>query len=195
MIAALFAAGLSSISIDDAARAQGRPPSRPDDRERGATLVIHAFENGLGGVRSSNSEVKLSIGRDPDLGEQAVLIVSYPGPTSDPGGRDVRCDAASRDWTTGHAIEFRIKPDHAIALSLSFVDRNGVVYTTRRMVTGGTWQQIHVPFEEIRPNPYFQPPGAKVGTPLDVGDVAFVAFAPQDPAAGWFAITKLVVVK
>ena len=46
---------------------------------------------------------------------------------------------------------------------------------------------------EIRPNQFFQPPGAKTGAPLDVSDVKFVAFAPQDQAAGRFAIGRIVV--
>jgi hypothetical protein len=47
----------------------------------------------------------------------------------------------------------------------------------------------------IRPNPYFQPPDAKLGFAVDVSDVRFIAFAPQDPTSGRLAISKFVVVK
>jgi hypothetical protein len=43
--------------------------------------------------------------------------------------------------------------------------------------------------------PYFQPPDAKLGTPIDVSDVKFIAFAPQDRTSGRLAIGKFVVVK
>jgi hypothetical protein len=55
------------------------------------------------------------------------------------------------------------------------------------------WQQVRIPFEEIRPNPFFQPPDAKTGAPLDVSDVKAIAFAPQDQASGHLEIGKFVV--
>jgi len=54
---------------------------------------------------------------------------------------------------------------------------------------------VRIPFAEIRPNPYFQPPGAKTGTPLDVSDVKWIAFAPQDQAPGRLAIGRFLVLQ
>jgi hypothetical protein len=45
---------------------------------------------------------------------------------------------------------------------------------------GGVWQTVRISFAEIRPNPYFQPPDAKTGAPLDVSQVTRIGFAPQD---------------
>jgi hypothetical protein len=89
----------------------------------------------------------------------------------------------------------QIKPDHAMRLSVSFLDRNRVVFTTWTELKGGVWQQVRIAFDEIRPNPYFQPPDAKRGSPIDVSDVKFVAFAPQDKTPGRLAIGKFVVSK
>jgi hypothetical protein len=47
----------------------------------------------------------------------------------------------------------------------------------------------------MRPNPYFQPPGAKTGAPLDVSAVTFIAFAPQDRTSGRLEVGKFVVSK
>ena len=55
------------------------------------------------------------------------------------------------------------------------------------------WQEVHLPFSEMRPNPYFQPPGAKAGAPLDVSEVRAIGFAPQDQAPGQFMITSLTL--
>ena len=60
---------------------------------------------------------------------------------------------------------------------------------------GGVWQPVLIRFDEIRPNPYFQPPDANTGLPIDVSDTKGIAFAPQDGTAGHLAITKFVVVK
>jgi hypothetical protein len=87
------------------------------------------------------------------------LVVDYPAPTNDPAGRDVQCNAAARDWTGGRAIAFQVKPAHALRLSVSFFDRNGVVYTSWSDLNEG-WQSVRIAFDDIRPNPYFQPPGA-----------------------------------
>ena len=155
-------------------------------------LVIHSFDGGLDGVAAATPGVRLSVGRDPSIG-QPVLLVEYPAPTGDPAGRDVRCSAQNQDWTSGKAIAFQIKPDHALRLSLSFIDRNGVVYTAWRDLNGGEWQAVRIPFDEIRPNPYFQPPGAKTGSPIDVSGVQFIAFAPQDRTAGRLHVGPLAL--
>lgn len=157
------------------------------------SIIVHDFTDDLTGVRAANPNVHLRIDRDRSVAGERVLVVDYPGPTNDPAGRDVQCAARSNDWTGGRAISFQIKPEHAIRLSVSFVDRNGVVYSARVDLQGAVWQLVRIPFDEIRPNPFFQPPGAKTGAPLDVSDVKFIAFAPQDKTSGQLAIGRFVV--
>jgi hypothetical protein len=158
-------------------------------------LLIHAFENDLAGVRAANPDVHLTVGRDPSKPDEPVLFVEYPAPTREPGGRDVQCDAESHDWTRGRAISFQVKPSHDMRLSISFFDRNHVVYTAWTDAKADVWQPVRIAFDEIRPNPYFQPPDARLGVAIDVSDVRFVAFAPQDRTSGRLAIGKFVVVK
>ena len=157
-------------------------------------LLIHAYHSDLAGVRAANPAVHLSVGRDPSKPDETVLFVEYPAPTNEPAGRDVRCDAESRDWTGGRAMSFQIKPSHDMRLSISFVDRNRVAYTAWTDVKADVWQAVRIAFDEIRPNPYFQPPDAKLGFALDVSDVRFIAFAPQDPTSGRLAMRKFIVV-
>ena len=74
---------------------------------------------------------------------------------------------------------------------MSFVDRNRVVYTARTDLKADVWQPVRIPFDEIQPNQYFQPPDAKRGAPLDVSDVSFIAFAPQDQTSGaWRSVSS-----
>ena len=161
----------------------------PDD------LVIHAFGNGLAGVRAANPDVRLSVGREPSGPDEPVLQVAYPPPTGNPAGRDVQCEAENRNWSSGRAVSFQVKPAHALRLSVSFVDRNRVVYTSWADLKEGVWQTVRFAFADMKPNPYFQPPDAKQGSVIDVSDVAFIAFAPQDQTAGRLTVGRFVVEK
>jgi hypothetical protein len=158
-------------------------------------MVIHSFGNGLAGVRAANPDVHLSVGRDPSGPDEPVLQVEYPAPSGNPAGRDVQCEAENRNWSSGRAISFQVKPAHALRLSVSFFDRNRVVYTSYVDLKEGVWQAVRFAFAEMKPNAYFQPPDAKKGSAIDVSDVPFIAFAPQDQTAGRFAISGFVVEK
>ncbi|HEU4692572.1 MAG TPA: carbohydrate binding domain-containing protein [Vicinamibacterales bacterium] len=158
-------------------------------------MVIHSFGNGLAGVRAANPDVHLSVGRDSSGPDEPVLQVEYPAPTGNPAGRDVQCEAENRNWSSGRAVSFQVKPAHALRLSVSFIDRNRVVYTSWAELKEGVWQTVRFAFADMKPNPYFQPPDAKQGSAIDVSDVAFIAFAPQDQTSGRLAISRFVVEK
>jgi uncharacterized protein YndB with AHSA1/START domain len=163
--------------------------------DRGANvIVIQSYEAGLAAVRSANPDVKLSLEHDPALPDESVLSVEYPAATGNPAGRDVWCDSETTNWTPGRAISFQVKPDHAIRLSVSFLDRNRVAYTSWTELQGAVWQTVRIAFDEIRPNPYFQPPGANTDAQLDVSDVTRIGFAPQDQGSGRLMISRIVVV-
>src|SRR5262245_35818874 len=152
-------------------------------RETEPVMIIQGYRDALAGVRAANPDVHLSVGRDPTVPGEAVLFVDYPPPTADPASRDVQCDAEVHDWTAGRAVSFHVKPGQSSRLSVSFLDRSRVAYTAWADLKGGVWQEVRIPFDEIRPNPYFQFPDAKTGAPIDVSAVKGIAFAPQDQQA------------
>jgi hypothetical protein len=160
-----------------------------------SVTVIQDYADGLSAVRAANPAMKLRVGSDPALGDESVLFIEYPAPTGNPAERDVWCLAEDHDWTRGRAISFRVKPAHALRISVSFMDRNRVAYTTWKDLDGGQWQEVRIAFDEIRPNPYFQPPDAKKDAPIDVSEVKAIGFAPQDRTAGHLAISKFVVLE
>jgi carbohydrate binding protein with CBM11 domain len=168
-------------------------PAPPVVAETQPLIIIQAYREGLTGVRTANPDVQLSIGRDPSIIEERILIVDYPARTDDPAGRDVQCAAVNQNWTAGRAISFQVKPDHATRMSFSFMDRNRVAYTAWVDLQAGAWQSIRIPFDALRPNPFFQPPDAKRGAPIDVSDVKAFAFAPQDDLPGRLMIGSFVV--
>jgi hypothetical protein len=158
-----------------------------------STIVIRSYADGLAGVRSANPQMKLSVAQDSAVSDGRVLWVEYPSATRNPAARDVWAEAEHADWTAGHAIAFQAKPDHAMRISVSFMDRNRVAYTGWSDLRAGEWQTVRIAFEQIKPNPYFQPPGAKLGAPLDVSEVKAIGFAPQDPGPGRLAISRIVI--
>ena len=158
-----------------------------------ALIVIRSYADGLAGVHSANPEMKLSVTRDSAVSDGPVLRVEYPAATKNPAARDVWCEAEHADWTAGHAIVFQAKPDHAMRISVSFMDRNHVAYTSWTELRAGEWQTVRIAFAQIKPNPYFQPPGAQTSAPLDVSEVKAIGFAPQDPGPGRIAISRFVI--
>jgi hypothetical protein len=186
---------LAAIPSVDSPTQPTRPASSLDGHETKRVIVIHGYQEGLSGVRAANPDVKLSLGHDAAQGDEPLLVVDYPPPGADPASRDVVCEAMNRNWTAGRAIAFRVKPSHALMLSVSFMDRNRVAYTARMELKAAEWQTVRIPFDTIRPNPYFQPANANTGTPIDVSDVMAIAFAPRDETSGHLAIGEFVVVE
>jgi hypothetical protein len=173
------------------ARAQSVEPL--DGRAVPAVAVIQAYADDLAGRCTARPGVRLSVGRASAIGDDRVLTVDYPAPADDPAARDVQCTAENQNWTSGRAIAFQARPEQSLRMSMSFIDKNGVVYTAWADLKGGVWQRVRIAFDEIRPNPYFQPPNARRGAPIDVSDVKFIAFAPQDRTSGRLAIGRIVV--
>ena len=195
IVAGLLVALAYSVATEAVSPREPNPSSRQLDAMPTPVLVIREFKEPLVGVCTARPGVHLSVARDDSFPTEHVLVVEYPGPANDPAARDTQCTAQSRDWTAGSAIAFQIKPAHTLRLSLSFIDRNRVVYTTWKELTGDVWQLVRIPFQEMRPNPYFQPPDAKTGAPLDVTAVENIAFAPQDQTSGRLSIRSFVVTK
>jgi hypothetical protein len=162
--------------------------------QREQRVLVRSHAGGLRGVRvGSNATVALS--RDPEAGGDPVLAVSY-GAQGDPADRDVWCDTDVRDWSGARALVFRVRSDEPLHLAVSFFDANGVGYTAWADTSGGgAWEEIRVPLDTIQPNPYFQPPTAKLGAPLDLHDVRSLGFAPQVPDPGRFVVAAFEVIR
>ena len=156
-------------------------------------MIIRGFDAQATGIRA-NPAVKLSVSKDRDL-DELVLTVEYPEADDNPASRDVWSLAEIQDWTQGRAIVFKVKSDQAVRVSVSFPDGNGVAYTSWVDVLAGHWQDFEIQFADMKPNPYFQPPGADTDAPLNVAEVKAIGFAPQSPDAGRLTITSFAVVE
>ena len=69
-----------------------------------------------------------------------------------------------------------------------------MVYTSWAELRAGIAQSVTIPLDEIRPNPYFQPPDARTGSPIDVSLVEGIAFAPQSEGPGRLVIGTFVLI-
>ena len=75
---------IATIALSCVSRSLGRSVPTSDVRPQSA--IIHAFENGLEGTRAGNPAVRLRVDADQSLDHEAVLLVEYPPPSSDPDG-------------------------------------------------------------------------------------------------------------
>jgi hypothetical protein len=166
-------------------------PERASEVETRRPLVVRSFAPTLTGIRTGR-DVSVACTGDPERGGEGLLSVVY-GAAGDPADRDVWSDTQVRDWSGGRAINVAIRADPPLRLSISFFDANGVGYTAWAETQGGAWQTIRIPLDSIRPNPYFQPPSAKLGTPLDLRDVPAIGFAPQRQGAGRYLVGAFVL--
>ena len=156
-------------------------------------VVLQAFERGTDIVRARPT-VTLHVVTDAEIPTERVVVVEYPPPGADPASRDVWIDTEHRDWSKARAIEFEVRALHPTRISVSFIDRNRVVYTTWSDLLHTSWHTVRVVLDSIQPNPYFQPPEAMKGRKVDVSDMSGLALAPQDTTAGTLWIRKVLLV-
>lgn len=146
-------------------------------------------------VKVATTNVLAVVGADASLPGQRVLTVTYPAASSNPAARDVQIAAEKTDWSSGQGLVFKARAEHPMRISVSFIDRNHVAYTALVNLTSSNWEDVAIAFDQIEPNPNFQPPDAKKGSAMDVSDVKFIAFAPQEKGAGRVSVTAFTVVK
>ena len=108
---------------------------------------------------------------------------------------DVWSAPRARDWSQASALSFRIKPDAAISLSVSFMDGNHAGYTQKTApLVAGTWQTVTLPFDKFWFNPH-GPPGDIPGAPLNRSSVEAFGFAPEGCANGHFVIDDFALTR
>lgn len=101
---------------------------------------------------------------------------------------DVWSEPRTSDWSTASALSFRIKPDAAISLSVSFMDANHAGYTQKTPpLVANVWQTVRLPFDKFWLNP-FGPQGDTPGRPQDRTKVQAFGFAPDGCTNGHFLI-------
>lgn len=70
-----FGWGLGAAELPCWAAQSTAPPMSPDAKP---VIVIQAYNDGLAGVCVGNPDIHLSLGRDPSVSEEHVLLVESP---------------------------------------------------------------------------------------------------------------------
>jgi hypothetical protein len=178
--------------------ASAPPPSTPSVPSPTPGAIVQDYEPGAPvskpseGTAVSRLDLRLTAG-DPSGN---ALSVDYGcSGTEQRALLDVWSAPRSRDWSQASALSFRIKPDAAISLSVSFMDANHAGYTQKTApLVPGTWQTVSLPFDQFLFNPH-GPPGDTPGAPLNRSNVEAFGFAPEGCANGHFAIDDFVLAR
>jgi hypothetical protein len=158
---------------------------------RATGAVVQDYEPGAPqSVASENTaESRLNLTLAPGELQGNALSVDYGCSAAEQRALlDVWSTPLTRDWSKAAALSLRVKPDSALALSVSFMDANHAGYTQATpTLTPGVWQTVSLPFEKFWLNPH-GPQGDKPGAPLDLSQVERFGFAPQGCVNGHFLI-------
>jgi len=154
-------------------------------------VLVQDYEPGSPASKpSASTEVsRVNIALAPGEKGGNALSVDYGcSGTEQRASLDVWSETRVRDWTQAGVLSFRIKPDSAMRLSVSFLDANHAGYTQKTQpLVAGSWQSVSLLLEQFRLNP-FGPQGNEPGRPVDFSGVQALGFAPEGCSNGHFLI-------
>jgi hypothetical protein len=157
------------------------PPTPPPTASQ-LPLVLRNYEGdaaiGKPAPATDSSSVLLALVPGEPSGSALSVTCTCSGPEPR-ANLDVWATLPGSDLRGASSLTFRIKPDSALALSVSFMDGNHTGYTQQtEPLTPGAWQKVVLPLYKFWHNP-FGPPGDKPGAPLDLSRVDALGFAPR----------------
>lgn len=172
------------------------PASAPTPARPKLPLVLRNYEGdaaiGRPAPATATSNVLLALAAGEPSGNALSVTCTCSGP--EPlGNLDVWASLPGSDLRGASAITVRIKPDSALALSVSFMDGNHTGYTQQtESLTPGVWQKVVLPLYKFWHNP-FGPAGDKPGLAMDLSRVDALGFAPRACEAAHFLIDDFQV--
>lgn len=141
---------------------------------------------------TERSSVALSLAQGESAG--TALSITFKCQGGEPQGLlDVWYELSPLDLRSAKAITLRLKPESALALSVSFMDGNHTGWTQQPPpLTPGVWQTVKLELYKFWHNP-FGPPGDKPGAPVDLSAVGALGIAPKDCGDGQFLLDDVRV--
>ncbi len=98
-------------------------------------------------------------------------------------------DWRGQDWGRGSGLAVEARSRSPLRLQLAFNDANQNAYLSPPLeLEPGAWRVLRAPFASFRPNPYYQPPHARPGAPLDLGRVDTFNLSPLTPGRHAFEV-------
>jgi hypothetical protein len=180
-------------AADDASSRQARSRIAASASAPGvaAAIVVEDYERGMEELKSGPL-AHPSLTDDPESGGH-ILTVSFDATHEEAASRDTWSVPRVRDWSRARALRLRVRPERAIALSVSFIDGNGLGFTQRSAVLEASkWQVVTLAVADFWFNHYAQPD--KSAAPPELHAVRAYGFAPITTDAGVLAIDDIALV-
>ncbi|HJT24169.1 MAG TPA: carbohydrate binding domain-containing protein, partial [bacterium] len=85
----------------------------------------------------------------------------------------------SADLSKNGSLKFKAKSTVPGDVQLAIVDAFGVQYVTKASISSKDWAVVEVPLSSFAKDPYYTPPQAVLGHPMDLSKVSNLNFSPQ----------------
>ncbi len=143
---------------------------------------------------SQGSSIELTVRTDAPGFRGPAARVSYDEQPSGWCGEWIRAGAAwgGQDWSRAHGLEAEVYSADALSLRFDFNDANQNAYVSPSLtVKPGAWTLVRANFADFALNPYYQPPRALKGAPLDLTHVATFNLQPDTPGKHTFWVARV----
>jgi hypothetical protein len=126
-------------------------------------------------VDTMGSKIDFVVGPGPDGSSKALKITS----TMIQGGYCGIWHNFSADLSKSNSVKFKAKTNAPGDVEMAFKDTYNVQYIARFSVSSKDWTEITVPFSAFNKDPYYTPPEAVLGHPMDLSKATGMNFAPK----------------
>ena len=101
-----------------------------------------------------------------------------------------------QDWRGSKALELEVDTREPLQFQVGFNDANQNAYVAQSDPTRGKgWEKIEIPFDHFTLNPFYQPPGARKGAPLDLSHIETFNLSPVTSGKHAFRLRKVWILK
>jgi len=136
---------------------------------------------------SNGSKVSFTVAEGPKSGEKAIKIDA----DLKTGGYLGIWHNISADLSKAGAIRFKAQSTVAGEVQIAVLDNNKVQYIAKFPVTTA-WTDVTLNLSTLQKDPYYTPPDAILGKPMDLSVVKGMNFAPQAPGPSVLSIGPVV---
>lgn len=155
-----------------------------------AAYAIKVFPLGddaakMGTYSEPGKPTKISFAMDKDPEKGPVLKIDYILAQNSWCG--LYRHSVNQNWSSAKNVNVWAKGSSNLVVRFSILDANKVSYVADMNLTP-EWQEIKIPISSMKKNPYYQPPEAIQGKPLDLSNVQQIQFEPQTQGKGSFMI-------
>lgn len=91
------------------------------------------------------------------------------------------CGIAPTDLSKNTSFKFKARAAAPVDLQIGLLDADNVQYIAAVTVDAKDWTEITVPFSSFIKDPYYTPPGARLGHPMDLTRTRSLNFMPRTP--------------